>query len=133
MRQGFFDLWASSRLNKARGRRDDACIILPSIDEESIDGRIFDILPFLTDASRNCSPTRNFAIRERLARTRKCQELFRMVILPNLSYFGQIFLVRNGNCVATLFIANLPIPENGSYLEISKFSSYPPPSILGAA
>ena len=52
------------------------------------------------------------AIRERLARTRKCQELFRMVILPNLSYFGPIFLVRNENCVATLFIANLPIPEN---------------------
>ena len=48
-----------------------------------------------------------------------------MVILANLSYFGPIFLVRNENCVATLFIANLPIPENGSNLEISNISSYP--------
>ena len=126
-------MWASYSPKEARDREDDTCIIHPSIDEESIDGRTFDILPFLTDASRNCSPTRNFAIRERLARTRKCQELFRMVILPNLFYFRPIFLVCNENCVATLFIANLPIPENGSNLEISNISSYPPPPILGAA
>ena len=54
-----------------------------------------------------------------------------MVILANLSYFGPIFLVCNENCVATLFIANLPIPENWSNLEISNISSYPPSDSRG--
>ena len=54
-----------------------------------------------------------------------------MVILANLSYFGPIFLVRNENCVATLLIANLPIPENWSNLEISKILSYPPSDSRG--
>ena len=53
-----------------------------------------------------------------------------MVILPNLSYFRPIFLVCNENCVATLFIANLPIPKNWSNLEISKILSYPPSDSL---
>ena len=49
-----------------------------------------------------------------------------MVIIPILCGFEPIVLVFNENCVATLLIGNLPIPENGSYLEISKISAYPP-------
>ena len=49
-----------------------------------------------------------------------------MVIIPILCGFEPIVLVLNENCVATLLIGNLLIPENGSYLEISKISSYPP-------
>ena len=55
-----------------------------------------------------------------------------MVIIPILCGFEPIVLVLNENCVATLLIGNLPIPENWSNLEISNISSYPPP-ILGAA
>ena len=119
-------MWASWRLNKARGRGDDACIILPSIDEESIDERIFDILPFPTDASQKCYSTGKSGISVRLASTRKWQELFRMVIIPILCRFIPNLFVHNVNCLANLLRGNLSIINSWTYLEISKISLYPP-------
>ena len=100
-----------------------------SINRRRIDWwkNISDILPFPTDASQKCYSTGKSGISVRLASTRKCQELFRMGIIPILCIFIPNLFVHNVNCLVNLLRGNLSIINCWTYLEISKISLYPPP------